>query len=87
MVVCFKSYTPVTPKKVILHQREIFVGGNKDSAGLKAMLCLFFKVNKSPLHSEKIHQFYDCRIYNEFLVNRFIQANRQYHTHQPILID
>ncbi len=87
MVACFKSYAPVTPKKVILHQREIFVGGNKDSAGLKAMLCLFFKVKKSQLHSEKTQQFYDCLIYTEFLVNRFIQDNHQYHTHQPILID
>lgn len=86
MVACFKSYAPVTPKKVILHQREIFLGGNKNSAGLMAMLCQFSKVKKSQLHFEKIQQFYDCFIYSEFLVNRLHQVNHEYHTHQPILI-
>lgn len=86
MVACFIFYAPVTHKKVILHQREIVFGGNQNSAGLMAMLCQFSKVKKSQLHFEKIQQFYDCFIYSEFLVNRLVQVNHEYHTHQPILI-
>ncbi|HCI57504.1 MAG TPA: hypothetical protein DFH96_01885 [Bacteroidetes bacterium] len=77
MVAFFTSYAPVTHKKVILHQREIVFGGNQNSAGLMAMLCLFLKNNRIQKIFVKFLQPYDCFIYSEFWINRLLHINHK----------